>query len=66
MLFWKIKENWVEGYKGFIPKGVDIDQLLLEKAEASQAIQTATQELKTMHDKEKSNMEEEVKELSEK
>lgn len=59
------KENWVEGYKGFIPNGVDIDKLMLEKEESSQAIQTATIDLKNMHDKEKSNMEEKIKELSE-
>ncbi|WP_431785795.1 coiled-coil domain-containing protein [Paenibacillus lactis] len=60
------RENWVEGYKGFIPKGVDIDQLLLENEKLSQAASKATKELNSNHEKEKLLMEEEVQQLNEK
>ncbi|WP_145413320.1 hypothetical protein [Paenibacillus xylanexedens] len=60
------KENWVEGYKGFIPKDINIDDLISLQETQTLELEKITNELNTKHKEESSKMEEEVKVLNDK
>ncbi len=60
------QDNWVKGYRGFIPEGISIDDLLAEKATLSAELATKINELNELHKEEKNLTEQEIKELQEK
>lgn len=60
------KENWIEGYKGFIPKGVNVEELIEAREKEESEAATITTELNARHKEETEKMEEEVKELNSK
>lgn len=60
------KENWIEGYKGFIPKGVNVEELIATKQKADETIEAVTKELNSKHKEEKVKVEEQIQELNSK
>lgn len=60
------KENWIEGYKGFIPKGVNVDELIEAREKEESEATTIATELNAKHKEATEKMEEEVKELNSK
>jgi uncharacterized coiled-coil protein SlyX len=57
------KENWIEGYKGFIPKGINVDDLISAQKTAEIEMNNKINELNTKHEEEKQLTEEQIKEL---
>jgi hypothetical protein len=57
------KENWIEGYKGFIPKGFSVDDLLAAKNKMQLEMNNQIQDLNNKHKEEVETMEEKIKEL---
>lgn len=60
------KENWIEGYKGFIPKGVNVEELVSTIEKQTLEAEVAKTELNEKHKEEQIKMEDEVKELNSK
>lgn len=60
------KENWIEGYKGFIPKGVNVEELVSSIEKQTLEAEAAKRELNEKHKEEQIKMEDEVKELNSK
>lgn len=60
------KENWIEGYKGFIPKGVNVEELVSSIEKQTLEAEAAKTELNEKHKEEQIKMEDEVKELNSK
>ncbi|TVY09962.1 hypothetical protein [Paenibacillus cremeus] len=57
------KENWIEGYKGFIPKGINVDDLISQQNAAEIEINNIKNELNTKHEEALQVTEEQIKEL---
>lgn len=60
------EENWVKGYKGFIPEGVVVASILAENETFSAELNIKITELNNQYKEEKQLTEEQIKELQEK
>jgi predicted nuclease with TOPRIM domain len=58
-----LQVNWIEGYKGFIPKGVDIDSLIAEKEQQAMVLNSRINELENQKKEEIAVNEQEIIEL---
>jgi outer membrane murein-binding lipoprotein Lpp len=55
------QENWVKGYKGFIPEGVEINQLLID---SEQKVTELNNKIETLEKEAKATMEKTVEQLT--